>query len=194
MPSRILDYPIFDADNHMYETPDALTKFLDDDFKSVIKYIDIEGRTKITVKGTISEYIPNPTFEVVARPGAGLHQPVLDRAVPLVDLPAEDTLVELSGPRKVLDVALDDAALCGAYRGAIEVLAGLDRQQAGKLLGLAGQMQHVGWVKPFARRRLGQAFARPNIACSVEKCWVALNRLTQPTLRPFVPLAGISRA
>ena len=70
MPSRILDFPIFDADNHMYETPDALTKHLDDPFKDVIKYIDIEGRTKITVKGTISEYIPNPTFNVVAAPGA----------------------------------------------------------------------------------------------------------------------------
>ena len=70
MPSRILDYPIFDADNHMYETPDALTKHLEDPYKGVIDYIDIKGRTKITVKGTISEYIPNPTFNVVAAPGA----------------------------------------------------------------------------------------------------------------------------
>ena len=28
------------------------------------------GRTKIVVRGQISDYIPNPTFEVVARPGA----------------------------------------------------------------------------------------------------------------------------
>ena len=70
MPSRILDYPIFDADNHMYETPDALTKTPEDPYKEVIKYIDISGRTKITVKGQISEYIPNPTFNVVAAPGA----------------------------------------------------------------------------------------------------------------------------
>ena len=70
MPSRILDFPIFDADNHMYETPDALTKYLAEPYKDVIKYVDIEGRTKIAVKGTISEYIPNPTFNVVAAPGA----------------------------------------------------------------------------------------------------------------------------
>ncbi len=70
MPSRILDFPVFDADNHMYETPDALTKHLEDPYKGVIDYIDIKGRTKITVKGTISEYIPNPTFNVVAAPGA----------------------------------------------------------------------------------------------------------------------------
>ena len=28
------------------------------------------GRTKIAIRGQISDYIPNPTFEVVARPGA----------------------------------------------------------------------------------------------------------------------------
>jgi hypothetical protein len=28
MPSRSLPYPVFDIDNHMYETTDALTKYL----------------------------------------------------------------------------------------------------------------------------------------------------------------------
>ena len=28
MTSRSLTFPVFDADNHMYETDDALTKFL----------------------------------------------------------------------------------------------------------------------------------------------------------------------
>lgn len=69
MPSRTLAFPIFDADNHMYETKDALTKFLPAHAKHVIEYVDVRGRTKIAVRGTISEYIPNPTFEVVARPG-----------------------------------------------------------------------------------------------------------------------------
>jgi predicted TIM-barrel fold metal-dependent hydrolase len=32
--------------------------------------VDVRGRTKIVVRGQISEYIPNPTFDVVARPGA----------------------------------------------------------------------------------------------------------------------------
>ena len=30
MPSRVLPYPLFDADNHLYETREALTKFLPD--------------------------------------------------------------------------------------------------------------------------------------------------------------------
>jgi predicted TIM-barrel fold metal-dependent hydrolase len=70
MPSRSLDYPVFDADNHLYETRDSLTKFLPEKYKKAIDYVDVRGRTKIVVRGTISEYIPNPTFDVVAAPGA----------------------------------------------------------------------------------------------------------------------------
>jgi predicted TIM-barrel fold metal-dependent hydrolase len=64
------DYEIFDADNHLYETRDALTKFLPDRYRRAIDYVDVRGRTKIVIRGRISEYIPNPTFDVVARPGA----------------------------------------------------------------------------------------------------------------------------
>ena len=61
---------VFDADNHLYETTDALTKFVPAPYKGAIDYVDVRGRTKIVVRGQISDYIPNPTFEVVARPGA----------------------------------------------------------------------------------------------------------------------------
>jgi predicted TIM-barrel fold metal-dependent hydrolase len=70
MPSRQLAFPIFDADNHMYEPPEALTKYLPERYAKVIQYVQVKGRTKIAVKGQISDYIPNPTFEVVAAPGA----------------------------------------------------------------------------------------------------------------------------
>ena len=70
MPSRELPYPVFDADNHFYEPKEALTQFLPENRKGVIDYIDINGRTKIVVRKRITDYIPNPTFEVVARPGA----------------------------------------------------------------------------------------------------------------------------
>ena len=70
MATRAIDTPVFDADNHLYETRDSLTKFLPDRYRGVIDYVDVRGRTKIVVRGQISEYIPNPTFEVVARPGA----------------------------------------------------------------------------------------------------------------------------
>ncbi|HEX6392531.1 MAG TPA: amidohydrolase family protein [Acidimicrobiales bacterium] len=70
MPSRVLDFPVFDADNHMYETTDAFTKFLPPEYEGLIKYVQVAGRTKIAVRNVISDYIPNPTFEVVAAPGA----------------------------------------------------------------------------------------------------------------------------
>jgi len=70
MVKRSLDFPVFDADNHMYETTDAFTKFLPPEYAGLIKYVEIEGRTKIAVNGRISDYIPNPTFSVVAAPGA----------------------------------------------------------------------------------------------------------------------------
>jgi predicted TIM-barrel fold metal-dependent hydrolase len=70
MPSRQLDFEVFDADNHLYETTDALTKFLPKHRAGLIEYVEVRGRTKIAVKGQISDYIPNPTFERVAAPGA----------------------------------------------------------------------------------------------------------------------------
>src|SRR5208337_457164 len=48
----------------------AFTKYLPERYKGAIDYVDVHGRTKIVVRGVISNYIPNPTFEVVARPGA----------------------------------------------------------------------------------------------------------------------------
>ena len=63
---RRLPYETFDADNHMYENQDALTKFLPRDYKDAIKYIDVDGRTKLAIRDHISQYIPNPTFARVA--------------------------------------------------------------------------------------------------------------------------------
>jgi predicted TIM-barrel fold metal-dependent hydrolase len=65
-----LDFPVFDADNHLYETEEAFTRYLPKAYEGLIKYVQVNGRTKIAVDNSISEYIPNPTFEVVARPGA----------------------------------------------------------------------------------------------------------------------------
>ena len=68
MPTQALDCPVFEADNHMYETKEALTQFLPDKYRGAIDYVDVHGRTKIVVRGHISDYIPNPTFDVVPVP------------------------------------------------------------------------------------------------------------------------------
>jgi predicted TIM-barrel fold metal-dependent hydrolase len=68
--ARELDFPVFDADNHLYETQDALTRHLPDRYRGAVDYVEVRNRTKIMVRGQVSEFIPNPTFDVVARPGA----------------------------------------------------------------------------------------------------------------------------
>src|SRR5437764_3416300 len=70
MSPRALPYPLFDADNHLYEPQEAFLKYLPKQYAGAIQYVHVNGRTKIGIRGQISEYIPNPTFEVVARPGA----------------------------------------------------------------------------------------------------------------------------
>ena len=62
-------YPLFDCDNHIYEPPEALLRHLPEEYKDILKYVEVNGRTKLALEGHISEYIPNPTFEVVAAPG-----------------------------------------------------------------------------------------------------------------------------
>ena len=66
---RRLPFETFDADNHLYENRDALTKFLPREYEGAIKYVEVAGRTKLAIRDHISEYIPNPTFARVAVPG-----------------------------------------------------------------------------------------------------------------------------
>ena len=70
MSTRALDCPVFDADNHLYETEDALTRHLPAEHANLFRFVEIKGRKKLVVRDTLTEYIPNPTFEVVAKPGA----------------------------------------------------------------------------------------------------------------------------
>ena len=64
-----LPYPVYDADNHLYESEDAMTAHLPRKWKNEFRYVDVEGRKKLAIGGVISDYIPNPTFEVLAAPG-----------------------------------------------------------------------------------------------------------------------------
>lgn len=67
---RNLSFPVYDADHHLYESEDALTRYLPSQFKRDFYFADVEGRRKLVVGGMLSEFIPNPTFAVVAAPGA----------------------------------------------------------------------------------------------------------------------------
>ena len=82
---RNLDYPVFDADNHMYENTDAFTKFLPPEYEGVVKYIDEGNRSKIAIKDRIDRAIPNPTFVRVAPPGGQQDDPLHRRSISGLD-------------------------------------------------------------------------------------------------------------
>jgi predicted TIM-barrel fold metal-dependent hydrolase len=64
-----LPYPVYDADHHLYEPEEAFTRHLPKKFKRDFYFADVEGRRKLVIGGMLSDYIPNPTFSVVAAPG-----------------------------------------------------------------------------------------------------------------------------
>jgi predicted TIM-barrel fold metal-dependent hydrolase len=83
-------YGVFDADNHLYESPQVITEYLPKRYARDIQFIELRGRTRIAVKGVITEFMPNPTFEKVAAPGAHM-------AYYKGDNPEGKTLREMAG-------------------------------------------------------------------------------------------------
>jgi predicted TIM-barrel fold metal-dependent hydrolase len=66
-----LGFRFFDCDNHYYEALDAFTRHLEKGYeKRTMQWAQIEGKTRLLVGGKINRFIPNPTFDPVAAPGA----------------------------------------------------------------------------------------------------------------------------
>jgi predicted TIM-barrel fold metal-dependent hydrolase len=66
-----LGYGMFDADNHYYEAEDAFTRHLAKDMRArAVQWATINGRKRLIVGGRVNNFIPNPTFDPVAKPGA----------------------------------------------------------------------------------------------------------------------------
>ena len=68
--STSLGYPVWDADNHLYEAVDAYTRHLPKRYEGAIRFVDVDGRDKLEILGKISDTIPNPTYVVVPTPGS----------------------------------------------------------------------------------------------------------------------------
>ncbi|RMH78775.1 MAG: amidohydrolase [Actinomyces sp.] len=65
-----VDFAAFDADNHYYEAEDAFIRHLDPAWrKRCMQWAEIDGRRRLLVAGRVNRFIPNPTFDPVARPG-----------------------------------------------------------------------------------------------------------------------------
>ncbi len=65
-----LNFAAFDADNHYYEATDAFSRHVDPKMhKRCMQWAEINGRKRLLVAGRVNRFIPNPTFDPVARPG-----------------------------------------------------------------------------------------------------------------------------
>lgn len=65
-----LPFLLFDADNHYYEAEDAFTRHIDPKMKKrCMNWATLNGRKELLVAGKVNRFIPNPTFDPVARPG-----------------------------------------------------------------------------------------------------------------------------
>jgi predicted TIM-barrel fold metal-dependent hydrolase len=65
-------YRVFDCDQHLYETVESFTRHLPAEHRDALRIAEVDGRKKVLIRGRVSDYIPNPTFEVVAAPGSGM--------------------------------------------------------------------------------------------------------------------------
>ena len=66
----MLDFPIFDSDNHYYEATDAFTRHIDPSMRSrAMQWAEINGKQRLLVGGKVNRFIPNPTFSEIAKPG-----------------------------------------------------------------------------------------------------------------------------
>ena len=66
-----LEYGAFDADQHYYEAEDAFIRHMPKEMqRRAMQWAEVDGRKRLLVGGKINRFIPNPTFDPVARPGS----------------------------------------------------------------------------------------------------------------------------
>ena len=60
----------FDCDHHYYEAEDAFIRHMDPAMmQRAMQWVNVNGKKRLMVGGKINRFIPNPTFDPVARPG-----------------------------------------------------------------------------------------------------------------------------
>ncbi len=65
-----VDYALCDADQHYYEAPDCLTRHLQPEHHSVVKWIQMGKRVSLMIHGRQLTVVPNPTYDPVGVPGS----------------------------------------------------------------------------------------------------------------------------
>ena len=194
-----IDFPINDADNHMYETTDAFTKYLPDEYAGLIKYVELNGRTKIAIKNIISDYIPNPTFEVVARPGAqqdyfmhGNREGKSRREIFGKSMRAEDAFFS-PAPRlaRMDELGIDRAIMWPTLASLLEERLVDDPRASHAVIHALNQWMHEHWTFDYE----GRIFATPVITLPIveraieELEWVLARGARLVLIRP-APVPG----
>ena len=60
----------FDSDHHYYEAEDAFIRHMDPAMmQRAMQWVNVNGKKRLMVGGKINRFIPNPTFDPIARPG-----------------------------------------------------------------------------------------------------------------------------
>jgi predicted TIM-barrel fold metal-dependent hydrolase len=66
-----LGFRPFDADNHYYEATDAFTRHIPKGMeRRCMQWVELGGKQRLLVGGRVNNFIPNPTFDPVSKPGA----------------------------------------------------------------------------------------------------------------------------
>jgi len=66
-----LGFQAFDADHHYYEAEDAFTRHVERRMQArCMQWVEMNGRPRLLVGGKVNRFIPNPTFDPVAKPGS----------------------------------------------------------------------------------------------------------------------------
>ncbi len=69
MSSATVDFDVFDADNHYYEATDAFIRHLPKQRSKLVQWAEVDGKQRMIIDNKVFRFIPNPTFDPVARPG-----------------------------------------------------------------------------------------------------------------------------
>jgi predicted TIM-barrel fold metal-dependent hydrolase len=194
-----LGFPVFDADNHLYETEDAFTRHLPHDLAGLFRYVQVDGRTKIAVNGVISDYIPNPTFEVVARPGAFAdyfagNNPDGKTLREMAGTPIRSTeAFRSAAPRLALldELGVDAALMFPTLASLLEVRFADDPEVTCTVIHAFNQWLHDEWTFDFE----GRIFATPIVNPCVPERGVAelewlLDHGAKAVLMRPAPVAG----
>src|SRR5437588_5113672 len=64
-----VEFDVFDADNHYYEATDAFIRHLPKHRSKLVQWAQVDGKQRMIVDNKLFRFIPNPTFDPVARPG-----------------------------------------------------------------------------------------------------------------------------